>query len=127
MKKEVPNKSRRRFITKITSATAAVTAGSFVTHADLETAAAQTNTNSKPSDLRITDLRLAGSEGQEGLDIVRTVKENRPATKVILMTAYGDNEVRLKASFLGADSYLEKPIPIEVIRKSLETLTGEGR
>ena len=78
-------------------------------------------------DVVIADLRLAGTEGQEGLDIVRTVKENRPATKVILMTAYGDNEVRLKASFLGADLYLEKPIPIEVIRRSLENLTGSNR
>jgi DNA-binding response OmpR family regulator len=38
------------------------------------------------------------------------------------MTAYGGNEVRLKASFLGADLYLEKPISIEVMRKSLENL-----
>jgi len=74
-------------------------------------------------DVVLADLRLAGTEGQEGLDIVRTVKQNRPATKVILMTAYGDNEVRLKASFLGADLYLEKPIPIEVIRMSLAHLT----
>ena len=77
-------------------------------------------------DVVMADLRLAGTEGQEGLDIVRTVKENRPGTKVILMTAYGDTEIRLKASFLGADLYLEKPIPIEVIRMSLAHLTEEG-
>ena len=71
-------------------------------------------------DIVLADLRLAGTEGQEGLDIIRTVKENRPVTKVILMTAYGDNEVRLKASFLGADMYLEKPVPIEIIREGLE-------
>ena len=73
-------------------------------------------------DVVIADLRLAGTEGQEGLDIVRAVKENSPRTRVILMTAYGDNEVRLKASFLGADLYLEKPVSIEVIRKSMENL-----
>jgi DNA-binding NtrC family response regulator len=74
----------------------------------------------------IADLRLAGTEGEEGLDIVRAVKENSPRTKVILMTAYGGNEVRLKASFLGADLYLEKPVSIEVIRKSLENLDDNG-
>ena len=77
-------------------------------------------------DVVIADLRLAGTKGQEGLDIVRTVKENRPGTKVILMTAYGDAEVRLKASFLGADLYLEKPVPIEVIRRSLADLADGG-
>lgn len=77
-------------------------------------------------DVVITDLRLAGTAGQEGLDIVRIVKENRSRTKVILMTAYGDNEVRLKASFLGADLYLEKPVSIEVMRKSLENLAEDG-
>ena len=53
--------SRRAFITKSTAATAAVAAGSLVTHADLETIAANVNTNSKPSELKITDLRLAGN------------------------------------------------------------------
>lgn len=75
-------------------------------------------------DIVLTDLRLAGTNGHEGLDIVRLVKGQRPATKVVLMTAYGDTEVRLKASFLDADLYLEKPIPIEVIRKSLANLAG---
>lgn len=78
-------------------------------------------------DVVIADLRLAGTKGQEGLDIVRTVKENKPGTKVILMTAYGDDEVQLKASFLGADLYLEKPVPIEVIRTSLAHLTDNDK
>ena len=61
MKPQKAGLSRRTFITKSTAATAAVAAGSFVTHADLETVAANVNTNSKPSELKITDLRLAGN------------------------------------------------------------------
>ena len=56
-----PNVSRRKFITGTTSATAAVAAGSLVTNADLEGIAADVNTNSGPSALRITDMRIAHS------------------------------------------------------------------
>jgi L-alanine-DL-glutamate epimerase-like enolase superfamily enzyme len=50
--------SRRTFLTKTTSATAAIAAGSLITHADLEAVSGQMNTNSKPSALRITDMRV---------------------------------------------------------------------
>jgi L-alanine-DL-glutamate epimerase-like enolase superfamily enzyme len=53
--------SRRTFIAGTTSATAAVAAGSLVTNADLENINAQVNTNSGPSALRITDMRIAHS------------------------------------------------------------------
>jgi L-alanine-DL-glutamate epimerase-like enolase superfamily enzyme len=59
MPESEPNVSRRKFITGTTSATAAVAAGSLVTNADLENIAADVNTNSGPSKLRITDMRIA--------------------------------------------------------------------
>jgi gluconate/galactonate dehydratase len=55
------NLSRRTFITGTTSATAAVAAGSLVTNADLESISGNMNTNSGPSALRITDMRIAHS------------------------------------------------------------------
>ncbi len=57
-----PNVSRRKFITSSTSATAAVAAGSLVTNADLEQVNAHVNTNSGPTQLKITDMRIAHSE-----------------------------------------------------------------
>jgi L-alanine-DL-glutamate epimerase-like enolase superfamily enzyme len=51
--------SRRALITTATSATSAIAAGSLITHADLEAISGQMNTNSKPSALRITDMRVA--------------------------------------------------------------------
>jgi L-alanine-DL-glutamate epimerase-like enolase superfamily enzyme len=50
--------SRRTFITKSTAATSAIAAGSMITHADLEAISATINTNSKPSELKITDMRV---------------------------------------------------------------------
>ena len=51
--------SRRALITTATSATSAIAAGSLITHADLEAVSGQMNTNSRPSELRITDMRVA--------------------------------------------------------------------
>ena len=51
--------SRRSFFKKSSVATAAVAAGSLVTNADLDSISAQVNTNSSPTDLKITDMRLA--------------------------------------------------------------------
>ena len=51
--------SRRSFFQKSTAATAAVAAGSLVTNADLEAVSGNVNTNSQPSKLQITDMRLA--------------------------------------------------------------------
>ena len=61
MSEQQSNVSRRTFLTSSTSATAAVAAGSLVTNADLENISGQMNTNSGPSALRITDMRIAHS------------------------------------------------------------------
>jgi gluconate/galactonate dehydratase len=50
--------SRRTWLTTATSAASTIAMGSLITHADLETVSAQMNTNSKPSALRITDMRV---------------------------------------------------------------------
>ncbi len=50
--------SRRAFLTTTTRATSAIAAGTLITHADLEAVSGQMNTNSKPSALRITDMRF---------------------------------------------------------------------
>jgi L-alanine-DL-glutamate epimerase-like enolase superfamily enzyme len=50
--------SRRTFLLTSTSATSAIAAGSLINHADLEAVSGRMNTNSKPSALKITDMRI---------------------------------------------------------------------
>jgi hypothetical protein len=50
---------RRSFVKKAAGAGAAIAAGSFVQESDLEAAMQSVNTMSRPSDLKITDLRVA--------------------------------------------------------------------
>jgi DNA-binding NtrC family response regulator len=66
-------------------------------------------------DVVIADLRLTGAHGSEGLEIVRTVRERYPRTKVILLTAYGSPEVEAAAIRYGVHSFLQKPKPLAEI------------
>jgi DNA-binding NtrC family response regulator len=73
-------------------------------------------------DAVIADLRLSGFAGEEGLEIIRYVKERRPETQVILITAYGNQEVMKRAYNLGAAFYFEKPVSTNVIKNALKSL-----
>lgn len=74
-----------------------------------------------PYDAVIADLRLSGIAGEEGLDILRYVKERHPDTQVILITAYGNQDIMKKAYTLGAAYYFEKPVSTNIIRDALRS------
>jgi two-component system response regulator (stage 0 sporulation protein F) len=61
-------------------------------------------------DFVITDLRLTGMLGEEGLEILEYVKETSPSTHVILVTGYGNPQLMTRAYRLGAACYFEKPV-----------------
>ena len=63
-------------------------------------------------DLVIADIRLSGMYGIEGLELLSYIKKINPATEVIIMTAYGSDEIREDAFSRGAFHYYEKPIDI---------------
>jgi DNA-binding NtrC family response regulator len=70
----------------------------------------------------IADLRLSGVSGEEGLDIIRSVKKRHPSTQVILITAYGSQDIMEKAHNLGAAYYFEKPVSTKVLKDALRSL-----
>jgi DNA-binding NtrC family response regulator len=73
-------------------------------------------------DAVIADLRLSGISGEEGLEVIRYVKERNPDTKVILITAFGNQEVMSRAYNLGAAFYFEKPVSTNVIKDALRNM-----
>lgn len=73
-------------------------------------------------DAVIADLRLSGFTGEEGLDIIRYVKIRHPETRVILITAYGNEDVMNKAYDLGVAFYFEKPVSTSVLKDALKSL-----
>lgn len=67
----------------------------------------------EPFDLVVLDIRLPGISG---LDVLVKIKETRPSTKVIIMTAYGSSEIKAKAKARGSLYYIEKPFEIDQMR-----------
>jgi DNA-binding NtrC family response regulator len=57
-------------------------------------------------DVVITDLRMR--TGGDGLDVLRKVKTAQAEVEIILMTAFGSDDVRRQALELGAYGYVEK-------------------
>ena len=57
-----------------------------------------------------------------GLDLLKIIKEKYPDVKVLMITAYGDEENRRKASEFGADDYLTKPIDFNDLKERVFSL-----
>jgi len=65
-------------------------------------------------DLIITDVRMPGLTG---LDILPGVRKLQPEASIIVITAFGSEEVRHRAFERGATAYLEKPIYFHRLRE----------
>lgn len=72
-------------------------------------------------DAVITDLRLTNKLPDEGLEILSFVKENHPNTRMILITAYGNEKIKEKITKLSA-LYFEKPISGKLLKETLKKL-----
>jgi DNA-binding NtrC family response regulator len=70
----------------------------------------------------IADIRLTGVRAEEGLEILHHVKEKKPDTTVIIITAHGSPDVMKRAYFLGADFYFEKPVSFKVLNDAMRSI-----
>jgi FixJ family two-component response regulator len=59
------------------------------------------------------------------MELLVSIAELRPATKVIIMTGYADTEMAIQALRLGAFDFLEKPIAVDLlyhtVKRALDT------
>lgn len=72
----------------------------------------------------VTDLRLTPEDGLEGLQVLANMKQINGDTKLILITAFGNDLVQKRAEELGVDYYFEKPVPIDSLITILKSLTN---
>ena len=72
-------------------------------------------------DLIVLDVNLPDGNG---FDFCMEIKERRPDTAVIFLTANDMESDMLKGFELGADDYVTKPFPINVFRKKVSALLG---
>ncbi len=75
----------------------------------------------KRVDLVLTDLKLPK---RDGMEVLRTAKEEDPMLPVIMMTAYGSVDIAVKAIKDGAYDFITKPFDtdhlLHLIRKAIE-------
>lgn len=78
----------------------------------------------KKYDVILTDLRLPD---EDGIYLLKTVKETRSDVQVILMTGYADIQTAVLAIKLGAFDYVAKPVvPDEILKKIQEALARKA-
>ena len=65
----------------------------------------------------VTDIRLPGIDG---IEVLRRIKEKSPDTEVIVVTAFGEMEIAVRALQLNASDFITKPIGNEALFVALE-------
>jgi len=78
-------------------------------------------------DIMITDLRLSGVESEEGFELIHVAKHSNPRIHIIMITAYGDHDIKERAYNLGVTQYFEKPVPIKVLRRWIDEFAKGGK
>lgn len=74
-------------------------------------------------DVLVTDLKM---RKPDGLQVMEYVKQNSPATKVIIITGFATEETATEAMKGGATHFIAKPFKISRLRDLILKITSEG-
>jgi CheY-like chemotaxis protein len=67
----------------------------------------------------LSDINMPG---MDGLELLGEIKQRFPDLPVMMVTAYGDDERRRRASNLGAMDFLTKPVDFDRLKEQLRQL-----
>ncbi len=73
----------------------------------------------KPCDLVLLDLVLPGGHG---LEVLTEIRLQKPTLPVIILTAKGEEQDRIKGLRLGADDYVVKPFSVDELLARVEAV-----
>jgi len=79
---------------------------------------------SEEPDLVILDLKMPK---MNGLQVLQTLRELKGLIPVIVITAYGSEEVVVRALRLGADDYVAKPFELDEIINAIERVLNKSK
>ena len=57
-----------------------------------------------------------------GVQLLKQIKDRQPVVKVIMMTAYPTSDTRMQASANGASAYLTKPVDLQKLVDTINSL-----
>jgi CheY-like chemotaxis protein len=92
----------------------------FVMEFALSAQAALEQVKAIPDPSLILILSDINMPGMSGLDMLPKVKAERPNVPVIMITAYGDDATKKRATELGAAGLLTKPINFGHLREEID-------
>ncbi len=69
--------------------------------------------------LVLTDINMPEMSGME---LLKKIKTNHPKLKVVMITAYGDEQNFNMAKELGADEYFTKPLEFDSLKDKINNL-----
>jgi DNA-binding response OmpR family regulator len=64
--------------------------------------------------------------GINGLEVLRCIKERRPAARIIMVTAYASIELAVDAMKLGATDFVRKPMTPEIVRNAVKAALAKA-
>jgi len=67
----------------------------------------------------LSDINMPG---MDGLELLEKIRQRLPDMPVMMVTAYGDDERRRRASDLGASEFLAKPVDFDALKAQLRQL-----
>jgi CheY-like chemotaxis protein len=71
----------------------------------------------------LSDINMPG---MDGLTLLQKVKARYPHLPVMMVTAYGDDERRRRASEYGAAEFITKPVDFDLLKRQLQQLPTQG-
>jgi CheY-like chemotaxis protein len=71
----------------------------------------------------LSDINMPG---MDGLALLQRVKARYPHLPVMMVTAYGDDERRRRASEYGAAEFITKPVDFDLLKRQLQLLPAQG-
>lgn len=84
---------------------------------------ALTYLRAKDVELIITDINMPE---MNGMTFLRELNKIRPASNVIMITAYGEVESYIEAMNLGAFEYINKPVKIDELKRIIAKVFKKG-
>jgi DNA-binding NtrC family response regulator len=67
-------------------------------------------------EVMVLDLKMPGIDGFE---VLRRINKDHPSIEVIILTGHGSAKDRDKCMDLGAFAYLEKPVDIDLLTRTI--------
>ena len=88
----------------------------FVTETAQSVAEGRAKAIARPPAYAVVDLRL---EDGNGLEVIETLREKRPACRIVVLTGYGAIATAVAAVKIGAIDYLSKPADANDVTNAL--------